>query len=154
MWLRCSRRGTVSAIECARTDLLMDVDAQRRQDDTPSTPRTVSCAIAFVGSAKPSYSLRLVVLAAFALGSTGGECSPPFLRLDYEKGCERAAVVANKTYTGSLSLEGYPAGCYWHTVDGSVYYFIRDLKHAVVTVNSFVRQMCAGKADSRTAEFD
>jgi hypothetical protein len=54
VWLRCSRRGTVSAIECARTDLLMDVDAQHRHHDTPSTPRTPSCAFAFVGSAKPS----------------------------------------------------------------------------------------------------
>jgi hypothetical protein len=98
--------------------------------------------------------LRLIVLAAFALGSTGGECSPPFFRLDYEKACERAAVVANKTYMGSRSLEGYPVGCYWHTVDGGVYYFIRDPKHAFVTVNSFVRQMCAGKADSRTSVCD
>ena len=87
--------------------------------------------------------LRLIVLAAFALGSTGGVCSPPFVPLDYEKACKHAAVVANKTYVGSLSLEGYPAGCYWHAVNGSVYYFIQDPKHAIVTVNSFVRQMCA-----------
>ncbi len=106
------------------------------------------------GERLAELGLRVVVLAAFALGSTGGECSPPFLRLDYEKACERAAVVANKTYMGSLSLEGYPAGCYWHTVDGGVYYFIRDLKHAIVAVNSFVRQMCAGNADSLTAECD
>jgi hypothetical protein len=98
--------------------------------------------------------LHLVVLAAFALGSTGGVCSPPFVPLDYEKACKHAAVVANKTYVGSLSLEGYPAGCYWHAVNGSVYYFIQDPKHAIVTVNSFVRQMCAGKADTCTSVFE
>ena len=99
----------------------------------------------------------MVALAAFGFGSTGGVCPPPFFRLDYEKACDRAAVVASKTYVPSLPSEdhpGYPAGCYWHTVDGGVYHFIRDLKHAIVEVNSFVRQMCAGKADSRTAECD
>ncbi len=92
-------------------------------------------------------SLRLVVLAAFALSSTGDVCLPPFFRLDYEKGCERAAVVANQTYVRSLSSEdypGYPAGCYWHTVDGGVYFFIRDAKDNVAKANSFVRRMCAG----------
>ena len=71
-----------------------------------------------------------------------------------EMACSSAAVVANKTYMGSLSLEGYPAGCYWHTVIGGVYFFFRDPKHAIVTFNSFVRQMCAGKADFRTAVCD
>ena len=91
--------------------------------------------------------LRLVVLAAFGLGSTGGVCSLPFLRLDYEKACERAAIVASKTYVLSPSSEdypGYPAGCYWHTIDGGVYYFIRDKKDTVAKNNSFVRPMCAG----------
>ncbi len=88
--------------------------------------------------------LRVVVLAAFALGSTGGECLPLFVRLDYEKGCERAAIVANKTYVPSLTTEeypGYPAGCYWHAVDGSVYF---NAKGAIATVNPFARQICAG----------
>ena len=88
--------------------------------------------------------LRSVVLAAFALGSTGGVCPPPSFRLDYEKACKRAAVVASKTYVPSLTSEdypGYPAGCYWHTVDGNVYF---NAKGAVATVNPFARQICAG----------
>ena len=89
----------------------------------------------------------MVALAAFALGSTGGVCPPPSFRLDYEKACERAAVVASKTYVPSLPSEdhpGYPAGCYWHTVDGSVYFNAKGFKDDVPKVNSFVRQMCAG----------
>ncbi len=100
-------------------------------------------------------SLRSVALAAFALAPTGGVCPLPYLPLDYEMAemaCSSAAVVANKTYVGSLSLRGYPAGCYWNTVDGSVYFFIGDATDAVA--NPFVRQMCASKADSRTAVCD
>ena len=55
-----------------------------------------------------------------------------------------AASLANTTYGGSLSLEGskgYPAGCFWHTVDGSVYF---NAKGASGTVNSFALQLCAG----------
>ena len=88
--------------------------------------------------------LRVVALAAFGLGSTGGVCPPPSFRLDYEKACERAAVVASKNYVPSLTSEGYPgypAGCYWHTVDGSVYF---NAKGAIATVNPFARQICAG----------
>ena len=92
--------------------------------------------------------LRLVVLAAFALGSIGGVCPPPSFRLDYEKGCERAANYASKTYVPSLTSEdytGYPAGCYWHTVDGGVYFNAKGLQQgAVATVNPFARQICAG----------
>ncbi len=110
-----------------------------------------------VRAALSRAGLRLVVLAAFALDSTEGVCPPNFVRLDFEMAemaCSSAAVVANKTYGGSLSLKGYPAGCYWHTVNGSVYFFIKDATDAVAKVNSFVRQMCAGKADSRTAVCD
>ncbi len=52
-----------------------------------------------------------------------------------------AASLANMTYGGSLSLEGYPAGCFWHTVDGSFYF---NAKGASGTVNSFAQQLCAG----------
>jgi hypothetical protein len=91
--------------------------------------------------------LRVVALAAFALAPTGGACPLNFFRLDYEMAempCSSAAVVASKTYVGSVSLEGYPAGCYWHTVNGSVYFFGNNRKGAIATANSFALQMCAG----------
>ena len=93
------------------------------------------------------------------LGSNSSGCPSGFFPLDYEKACRHAAeqVVPNKPYGGSLVVSpkaAYMSGCYWHTVDGSVYFFFRDPKHAIVTVNSFVRQMCAGNADFRTAVCD
>ncbi len=91
--------------------------------------------------------IRWFVVAAFALGPNSNGCPPAFLRLDYDKACERAAVIANQIYGGSLSPEqkglmaAYPAGCYWHTVDGRIYF---NAKVSSGTVNSFALQMCAG----------
>ena len=75
------------------------------------------------------------------LGSNGSVCPPTFFPLDYDAACMSAASLANTTYGGSLSLEGYPAGCFWHTIDGSVYF---NAKGASGTVNSFALQLCAG----------
>ena len=75
------------------------------------------------------------------LSSNSSVCPPTFFPLDYDAACMSAASLANKTYGGSLSLEAYPAGCFWHTVDGSVYF---NAKGASGTVNSFALQLCAG----------
>ena len=70
-----------------------------------------------------------------------------FFPLDYEKACQRAAVIANKPYGGSLSGKGlkdaYMAGCYWHTINGSVY-FNDKAASAPGSVDSFALQLCAG----------
>jgi hypothetical protein len=118
--------------------VLLRTFAKRGHDRTPTrVPCVLCCLLAAFSRAR----LRLIALAAFVLAPTGGGCSLPFLRLDYETACEHAAVVANKTYVGSVSLEGYPAGCYWHTVNAGVYF---NGKGAIATANSFALQMCAG----------
>ena len=83
------------------------------------------------------------------LGSNSSSCPLGFFPLDYEKACRRAAeqVVPNKPYGGSLSgvdlKAAYMAGCYWHTVDGSVY-FNAEVASAAASVDSFALQLCAG----------
>ena len=82
------------------------------------------------------------------LGSNSSACPSGFFPLDYEKACQRAAelLVPTKLYGGRLSgdLEAaYMSGCYWHTVDGSVYFNDKPASDAR-RVNSFALQLCAG----------
>ncbi len=81
------------------------------------------------------------------LGSNSSACPPGFFPLDYEKACRRAAVIANKPYRGSLSGDdlkaAYMAGCYWHTVDGSVNFNDKPAS-APGSVDPFALQLCAG----------
>jgi hypothetical protein len=81
------------------------------------------------------------------LGSNTSACPSGFFPLDYEKACQRAAVIANKPYGGSLSGKGlkdaYMAGCYWHTIDGSVYFNDKPAS-APDRVDPFALQLCAG----------
>jgi hypothetical protein len=83
------------------------------------------------------------------LGSNSSACPSGFFPLDYEKACRRAAeqAVPNKPYGGSLSGDdlkaAYMAGCYWHTVDGSVYFNDKPAS-APGSVDSFALQLCAG----------
>ncbi len=82
------------------------------------------------------------------LGSNSSACPSGFFPLDYEKACKRAAeqLVPMKLYGGSLSDDlkaAYMSGCYWHTVDGSVYF--NDQAAGVGRrVDSFALQLCAG----------
>jgi hypothetical protein len=90
--------------------------------------------------------LCLRARAAFVLGSNSSVCPSGFFPLDYEKACRRAAVIANKPYRGSLSdalKPAYMAGCYWHTVDGSIY-FNAKVAGAPGSVDPFALQLCAG----------
>jgi hypothetical protein len=96
--------------------------------------------------------VRLAVLlafAAFVLGTNSSGCPSGFFPLDYEKACQRAAeqLVPLKPYGGSLGDVGlkaaYMSGCYWHTVDGSVY-FNDKVAIAPGSVDSFALQLCAG----------
>jgi hypothetical protein len=82
------------------------------------------------------------------LGSNSSACPSGFFPLDYEKACKRAAelLVPRKPYGGSVSddLEAaYMSGCYWHTVDGSVYFNDKPASDAR-RVDSFALQLCAG----------
>ncbi len=81
------------------------------------------------------------------LGSNSSACPPGFFPLDYEKACRRAAVIADKPYGGSLSGDdlkaAYMAGCYWHTVDGNVYFNDKPAS-APGSVDPFALQLCAG----------
>ena len=82
------------------------------------------------------------------LGSNSSVCPSGFFPLDYEKACQRAAerLVPTKPYGGSLSDDlkaAYMSGCYWHTVDGSVY-FNDNAASVAGRVDSFALQLCAG----------
>jgi hypothetical protein len=83
------------------------------------------------------------------LGSNSSACPSGFFPLDYEKACRRAAeqFVPNKPYGGSLSGDdlkaAYMSGCYWHTVDGSIYFNDKPAS-APGRVDSFALQLCAG----------
>ncbi len=83
------------------------------------------------------------------LGSNSSACPSGFFPLDYEKACQFAAerLVPKKPYGGSLSSDdlkaAYMSGCYWHTVDGSVY-FNDEAAGVARRVDSFALQLCAG----------
>jgi hypothetical protein len=82
------------------------------------------------------------------LGSNSSACPSGFFPLDYEKACQRAAerLVPKKPYGGSVSDDlkaAYMSGCYWHTVDGSVY-FNDNAASDARRVDSFALQLCAG----------
>ncbi len=80
------------------------------------------------------------------LGSNSSGCPVGFFPLDYEKGCQRAAVIADKPYGGSLSNDlkaAYMSGCYWHTVNGNVYFNDKPAS-APDRVDAFALQLCAG----------
>jgi hypothetical protein len=82
------------------------------------------------------------------LGSNSSACPSGFFPLDYEKACQHAAeqLVPKKPYRGSLSDDlkaAYMSGCYWHTVDGSVYFNDKPASDAS-RVDSFALQLCAG----------
>ncbi len=87
------------------------------------------------------------VFAAFVLGPSSSKCPPNFFPLDTESACNLTARLANRTYGGSLvspdgrSHSAYPARCFWHTVDGGIYF---NGEGTSVTVNSFALQLCAG----------
>jgi hypothetical protein len=83
------------------------------------------------------------------LGSNSSACPSGFFPLDYEKACQHAAEQLDPTnpYGGSLSddLEAaYMSGCYWHTVDGSVYFNDNKPAGDARRVDSFALQLCAG----------
>ncbi len=90
------------------------------------------------------------------LGSDSSACPSGFFPLDYEKACRRAAeqVVPMKLYGGSLSgndlKAAYMSGCYWHTIDGRVYFNDKassapdSVDSAPDSVDSFALQLCAG----------
>ncbi len=82
------------------------------------------------------------------LGSNSSACPSGFFPLDYEKACQHAAerLVPTKPYGGSVSDDlkaAYMSGCYWHTVDGSVYFNDNAASNAR-RVDSFALQLCAG----------
>ena len=81
--------------------------------------------------------------AAFALGGAKSNfCPSSYLRLDRGDACASAATFANRTYGGSSAYSYYPAGCYWHTITGGIYYNT----HATGAANYFAEPLCAGAA--------
>ena len=91
---------------------------------------------------------RVPLTAAFALSGTNSkDCPPSHSRLDTEAACKGAAAIAGLTYSGSAMYSYYPAGCFWHTISGSVYLNT----HADGANNSFAQPLCAGAPDARTA---
>jgi hypothetical protein len=79
--------------------------------------------------------------AALALGRASSvACPASYLPLNTADACKSAAGVANKTYGDSGAY--YPAGCYYHTVNGGVY-FSTD---ATGVANYFAQPLCASAA--------
>ncbi len=81
--------------------------------------------------------------AAFALGNTSSIlCPMNYRRLDEEKECESAAGIGGKVYGEHRAYSYYPAGCFWHTITGSVY-FNADPDGVP---NYYAKPLCAGAA--------
>ena len=83
--------------------------------------------------------------AAFALGANGGKrCPATYGLLITADACKSAADAASKTYGGTLAYSFYPSGCYWHTINGSVYYN----SNASGAANFYAQPLCAGAAST------
>jgi hypothetical protein len=79
--------------------------------------------------------------AAFALGrSSEAACPASYFPLSSGDACKSAAGAANRTYGGSGIYSYYPAGCYWHTITGSVYYN----SNATGVADVYAKPLCAG----------
>jgi hypothetical protein len=85
--------------------------------------------------------------AAFEIGSTNSnDCAPIYSRLTTEEACKSlAAIVGTKMDANSDSYTYYPAGCFWHTVIGKVYWNA----HKSGASNSFAQPLCAGAQHAR-----
>ncbi len=84
--------------------------------------------------------------AVFALGgASSAACPASYGRLDTADACASAAAVAGKAFGGSGAYSYYPAGCFWHTITGSVYYNAR----ATGAANYYAQPLCAGAAPIR-----
>ena len=91
---------------------------------------------------------RVRLTAAFALSGTNSkDCPPSYSRLDTEAACKGVAAIAGTAYTGSAMYSYYPAGCFRHTISGSVYLNT----HADGANSSFAQPLCVGAPNARTA---
>jgi hypothetical protein len=85
--------------------------------------------------------------AAFALGTNGGKrCPATYGLLITADACKSAADAASKTYAGTVAYSFYPSGCYWHTINGSVYYN----SNVAGAANFYAQPLCAGAALTHT----
>ena len=77
-------------------------------------------------------------------GASSTACPASYSRLDSGDACESAAAIAGKAYGGNGAYSYYPAGCFWHTASGSVYYNT----HPTGAANYYAQPLCAGAARS------
>jgi hypothetical protein len=86
--------------------------------------------------------------AAFALrGANSTACPAGYLPLDTMQACVVAAAAANGTSPDLVTYSYYPAGCFWHTFTGKIY-FNGDTAGAA---NSFAQPLCTGVAQGTLA---
>ena len=80
--------------------------------------------------------------AAFALGGASSTaCPASYGRLHTGDAC---ASAAGKAFGGSGAYSYYPAGCFWHSGTGSVYYNT----HVAGAANYYAQPLCAGAAQT------
>jgi hypothetical protein len=100
--------------------------------------RAVVCACAHSTRSEPESAV--VRCAAFDLGDAGSTgCPASYRRLDTETACASAAGVGGKLFGDTGEYSYYPAGCFWHSVTGSVYYNTDPTN----TANHYAQPLCA-----------
>jgi hypothetical protein len=95
---------------------------------------------------KPRDCQRVLLFgAAFALGGASRRgCPTSYVRLITEDACASAALIGGMTFGDAAASSYYPAGCFWHTITGSVYFN----PHATGGLNYYAQPLCAGAARS------
>jgi hypothetical protein len=82
-----------------------------------------------------------VLCAAFALGNASSNiCPASNYRLDTAVLCKSAAGIGGMMYGETGAYSYYPAGCFWHTITGSVYFNT----NADGAANYYAKPLCAG----------
>jgi hypothetical protein len=71
-------------------------------------------------------------------------CPPSFFRLDTADACKSTAAVAGTAFGDTGAYSHFPAGCFWHTITGSIYFNTNGEGAA----NYFTQPLCAGAARS------
>jgi hypothetical protein len=80
--------------------------------------------------------------AAFEIGGTNSnDCPQSYSRLETEAACKSLAAIAGVSMdANSQAYKYYPAGCFWHTVNGKFYWNT----HGSGASSSFAQPLCAG----------
>jgi hypothetical protein len=79
-------------------------------------------------------------------GASSTACPAGHFPVNTAGACASAAEVANRMYGGRVEYSYYPAGCFWHTVTGTIYLNTYPFKDATGAANYYAQPVCAGAA--------